>query len=382
MLNFASKFGGDNQGTQDWLNETRNSIGGSTISSITGKSDYEVGSYLDFICKRVINPQSFSNIAMDFGSYFENVVRVYLSKILNTEIVVLGAVPYLKDEQGRLNAHYSMDGMFETNAFKLKGVNDEDIFVDKQATYLLEIKTPWSRELKTYKRDAKYGSKGACVIPKSYVEQIKMGLVVIEPCEYGLFADCLARVCELTDFTEDRKFCISAIHSEPRNTLTKILASGVTKVYVNDITRTPFWNNIKDETTFRNTIPYTLENHKELISKFDFEVTILQGPLDFGKDPTKILKYLKEDEKLEHQFSTTHIVNLDLEVPVLEDEPNLLGYIPWKLFDIYYGRVEKDINFMDPYKDIIKKISSILYECQDLEQDKILEILKRVGDEI
>ena len=235
-------------------------------------------------------------------------------------------------------------------------------------------------ELKTYKRTSKYGYKpGSCIIPKSYVEQIKMGLVIIEPCEIGLFTDCLARMCSLDELCEDKKFSISPIHQEPRNTLTKVLASGVAKVFVKDVSKTSFWRNVKSLDSFKKIVPVTLDNRLDLLKEFsDNEEIEFIDPIDFGSDPTNILRFLRDDEKESNQFSLEYVVNMGLEPLTVANEPNLLGYIPWKLFDIYYGIVEKEENFLEPHIDLVKKISTFFYDIEGLTYEEKYDLLNKL----
>ena len=95
MEGFILRHKSDNQGSQSWLNETRNSIGGSSVAYFTGKG---YGSLEEFIVNRVFKKE-YSNIAMNFGSIMEDVLPKYLNLKYGIENYSLGAVPYLIENE-------------------------------------------------------------------------------------------------------------------------------------------------------------------------------------------------------------------------------------------------------------------------------------------
>lgn len=365
----------DDQGSDSWLNRTKFSWGGSSIHGL-------ITNPANALVNRITDDCRFSNIAMDFGSLFENVIRVYLSMITKAPIHVLGAVPFLKDEKGRLNAHYSMDGMLRANLHHLKGRDGEDLFPNEELVYLLEIKTPWSRELKAYKKNTKFGPKGSCNIPLAYKSQVKMGLVVITPCQLGIFVDCFARICCLTDLNKEREFEISPIHSTPRNDITQVLASGIVKFYIEHLDKTSLWGEIETINDFYKLVPKTLMT-QDLINTYktqhdDFEERDPIDPIDFGPSPKSILRAAKEDDKNSTPYiKRVYVVNEGLSLPDIDNtEPFLIGYLPWKIFDMYYGLVDKEPGFLDEHIDIIKKTSSFCYETSELSLNEKLDLLE------
>jgi hypothetical protein len=332
-LFLESQTRADNQGTADWLKETRNSVGGSSISSFTG---HGYGGLEDFIINRVFK-RDFNNLAMDFGSMMEEVLPRYLSLKLGVPIHFLGAVPYIQENK-RLLAHYSMDGMYKANMHSLC-----PIFEDAERVNLLEIKFPWSRELKKYKTN-RSGTKGSCIIPSSYIDQVKMGLIVISPCEVGVFADCFARMCTLDQLDPIKWNEYSPVHAAPRNEITQVLASGIIKVF------------------FKT-------------DKYHEDIGYKGVPIDFGGDFPKIIGLVKQDKKVDPDLSVEYFVSLGCQSVDMPEDENLLGVIPFKLFDVYFGRVDKDEHFLDEIIEKVKKVSNLLYDIEDLPEEEKADAL-------
>ena len=336
MEEFILKHKSDNQGSQSWLNETRNSIGGSSVAYFTGKG---YGSLEEFIVNRVFKKE-YSNIAMNFGSIMEDVLPKYLNLKYGIENYSLGAVPYLIENE-KLMAHYSMDGIFKYNMH-----NIEPFFEDKEQVCLLEIKFPYSRELKKYKTN-RAGIKDSCCIPFGYQDQIKMGLIVIEPCEVGVLTDCFARFCTLDQLKDSKWNQYSPLHTEVKNEIKQILASGVIKIF---------------------------GTKSRYVNEFDYK----NEPIDFGNNYIKIIQIVQEDKKSINELKVEYVLNLGLKEVAIENDDNLLGYIPFKLFDVYFGIVEKDPHFLDDKIERMKKVSELLYNLENLSDEEKIQRLSNL----
>jgi len=344
ILAFINKHKSDNQGTSSWLEETQYSIGGSSIGSFTGSSRTSIE---DLVIDRVFKKR-FENIYMDFGSLMEDVCVLYLELVLNTKVYGLGAVPYLVKDQ-KLMAHYSMDGLFRANMNPLC-----EFFPNEEQNYLLEIKFPYCRKIEKYKSN-RVKPIGSCKIPSSYEDQIKMGLIVVSPAEMGVFCDCLARICRLDQMLELKS--ISPLFEDPRNEIKDCLATGIIMVFVNNEDLLD-----KDNVTYKS---LTLGNQ------------IVDGIVDFGTDFKNIIRALKEDKRGNNEFRLEYHLKLGLQdwSSQINKTPDLLGVIPYKLFDIYYGVVEKEEDFLEPYLERIEKVSSLLYESHGLSFDEKMLLL-------
>lgn len=401
LTTFLSQFPDDNQGSKTWIEETKNSIGGSTIAVLTGKG-YDTVS--DFINKRLFGDK-FSNVAMNFGSLMEDVFRVYLEKYLNTTVYVKGAIPWIKVD-GKMHAHYSMDGVLRANFNCFKGSNGEDIFEDEVKTALLEIKFPWSRQLKSYKSD-RVGRIGECCVPRSYIEQVKFGLKVVTVADFGFFTDCLARICKLNQFNKKKLLAYNTdLHVNEKNKIDHVLSYGVVKIYSSNFEETNTFKEIVKTIKsnfsevserfkiFKKLIPKNLST-KPLLKKFiqlmkfknidelkPFIKTFSKRTtsiIDFGENFKNICKDIKDDV-----FEETNYYRLDYQVELYnnsielkfdKNEKDLVGVIPWKLFDIYFAKINRDDSFLDDQIEKITKLSNIFYMCQDKTEDEKINLI-------
>lgn len=372
----------DKQGSQAWLDKTQFSWGGSSIGYLTGSNKYKTLNA--FVSDRIYKVEEEKEkprtlIAMNFGSWGEDIIRLYLMAKTGSHIEVRGAIPYKKTE-GRFNIHYSMDGIFTTNASRLEGAEfcpNEDI------TYLLEIKCPWTREIKIYKTK-RVAPKGSCKILKSYEDQVKMGLVIIEDAQAGLFIDSLLRICPLEGLTNID--VISKMHKVYPTPFTKVLASGVTLIYIDNLLSSSYFGKIKRLEKLYSKVPNTFEfknayatfviNHKVQNWEEKWRPQKM-GPIDFGgEDFAYILNELKEDEKRSiSEYTLEHILNFGLKEINIENRPNLLGYIPWKIFDLKYALVEKDPEYLLSKIDQMTALSELMHKCKMSETEEEREAL-------
>ena len=71
-------------------------------------------------------------------------------------------------------------------------------------------------------------------------------------------------------------------------------------------------------------------------------------------------------------------MNLGLKEVAIENDDNLLGYIPFKLFDVYFGIVEKDPHFLDDKIERMKKVSELLYNLENLSDEEKIQRLSNL----
>lgn len=161
------------QGSDEWLNARRVSIGGSEVATVLGNNPYQ--DINDFYRQKLGMKKFNGNLFTRWGTHFEDITVLYIEQRYNTKVFNFGSIEGLT-YNGRVVQAYSPDGLC---------VIDNNIV-------LLEIKSPYSR--------IPTGS-----IPSHYIDQIQTGLYTINDASYGLFCDAVYRKCnvETLNFTNE-----------------------------------------------------------------------------------------------------------------------------------------------------------------------------------
>ncbi len=192
------------QGSKDWLNERRFSIGGSEIATIIGKNKY---SSIENLVAQKISISSFEgNTATRWGNLFENMTELIFKSLFlkNNKIYTTGSIPHKNIKYHK----YSPDGLCVIK------------IADKYKIILLEFKAPLC-------------SVPENVIPAHYLPQIKAGLSTLELTEQGIFMNNMFRKCTLNDLNFTNRYDTSFHNDGKKNIEIKdALANGIIMFYI------------------------------------------------------------------------------------------------------------------------------------------------------
>lgn len=169
------------QGTDEWLEARKLTIGGSEIATVIGHNNY--CSYANWIAEKVglISTRFEGNTATRFGKLFENIGARLTQLIFNTTLHEMSSI------EGTINGiKYSPDGIGIIKFACFDIINNKPVLTVEYMTTLLEFKSP----LTTIPNGK---------IPRQYLPQIMTGLATLEV-ETGLFVNNMYRKCSFDNF--------------------------------------------------------------------------------------------------------------------------------------------------------------------------------------
>lgn len=303
------------QRTEAWYKSKQTRIGGSSMATIMGISSFG-GTLLSLVTDRIRPGGSFGNKFTWWGTIMEPVVEMYTERRFHCKILAENS--YIT---GPNRTCYSPDGLT---------VIDRD---GVPTVTLLEFKAPYSRI-----PDGK--------VPKYYVPQIKMGLELIPVCQAGLFIECVIRRCSWADFGFDSNFNKILC---PKGGKDRAMACGVVLFYTNS------------------------ELIEDMVAA---EVGKLGGDIGGTSEDlfVSLMKYACGGDITLHYCSQFTVdVSLDdvkedylkREIERFGGPKNLVGFLPYKLFDMSYNWIEPTPGFLDPYYDRIRAVTDCIDYCLD-----------------
>ena len=145
------------QGSEEWLAQRLESIGGSEMGTVCGVNKYSKVKTL--ISQRLGLTKRFSgNVWTRMGNLYENITAMYMEYCLKARIHETGSIPGLRDPQGKVIQAFSPDGLTVASAFELDNIIPpqfkhgplEEFLIDAKANNpwlitLLEFKAPGRR---------------------------------------------------------------------------------------------------------------------------------------------------------------------------------------------------------------------------------------------
>lgn len=405
------------QGSPEWLDIRTYTIGGSEMSVITGDNPY---SKIDNLVAQKVGFSKFNgNIACRWGKIFEAVTRRLTERILKIEHIyetgsLEGTVP---------NQRYSPDGLGVVTLHCEYEFGNEKIETKEYCIVLFEYKSP-------------YSSIPMGIIPKYYLPQIKTGLCSIPIADFAIFINNLFRKCSLNDLNTSLEYDIEFHTRDKKFVPEKVLALGVNIFYQTPDQMTMFMETYaaenRHECDVSDDIGSSDESNEEpdeeshdIFNKINIpiynnvydstpviykyiEKVISNEPVcirDFGKsyfgdfnnllelydkgfisvhycEPHICESYYDNDFLNIQNKKPKNLDNLETSLEnykkVINEYPNILGYLPWKLFksDIIYA--ERDPTYLDNYADEIKKTLNIVKDIKDskTESEKIKKFKK------
>ncbi len=307
---------GITQRSEAWHKDKADNIGGSSIATIMGLGYKRLG---DFIREKAIPPPAperavdiEDTAAMNWGTVFEDVLCTYMEKQYNC--VIKGTELYYRDYEKFPHLCYSPDGLgvfevgVETHSMEVQtedGVEYVTETIKRPTICLFEFKCPWTR--------IPTGTP-----PNYYVPQVKMGLQMLEGPTHGVFAEAVFRRCTLAQLGFGPEFdkSVSGRNGTPINRRTgwglPPLACGILV-----FTGPALTQNVDLGTVPLNILKEVLYNAAKGVYEIDFEL-FLAG------------------EEIAH----------------VERRPALI--LPWKLFRVDVHVIEKDHEFLNPWRERIE----------------------------
>lgn len=337
LLSYLSKFENcPKQGTDEWKLIKQNYIGGSELSTLNGNSPFN--SIDSLIAKKAGNVGFGGSIKTRWGNIFEPITTRYVeidknTKVFGDDIFIIG------DIEGQA---YSPDGLcvIINTEYEEQAYDDIETYIAKHVPRIIlcEFKAPFNR-IPTGK------------IPPYYISQPKSGLDTIEITEEGLFVECVFRRCMWHDLGNNRKFLTNmgqkdcGIRSYP-------LAYGFMVFYLdtNDITEfnvnllLEFEEKLKNELSNDDFYDFAEASESLLDSLFTLVVDKKMICINYSdvyigeNDGTE-----KEMEYIQKMYSNNANIKL-------------YGVLSWKLIDVFYNSVKKEVGYLNNYAEIIKDV--------------------------
>lgn len=367
------------QGSKEWLNQRKTTIGGSQIATVLGINKYEK---VKDLIKSKTEMSVFKKAApLWFGSLMERCVEIYVEKKYNMKTYETGSLPCEFNE----NLSYSPDGLciinkinltslFSKNDFqKIKNTSIHKDFDNENLLVLLEFKSPFMR------RPIKNQ------IPDYYVPQPLLGMEIIPIAEVSIFVECVFRFCSYNDLLSDK---YSRYHwDRERYTNTAIAYSAISLYYdpnnhsqelvtllddiysYNQMTSNHEYNisNITDKKII-NSIMEDIVDKKNI--KVIYHDNYLNDESEYTSSQNDNYYFDKYNNMIKFKNDIKNIKN------EIEESGNIfIGRLFYKMLDVNINPVFKENlltpNVLDNVKSIINRIQIINNE-ENIAQKKIL----------
>lgn len=343
------------QGSAEWILMKQDYIGGSEIATLLGINIFS--KINDLIIKKSIGSGFSGSIKTRWGNIFEILVTKYVeydknTQVLGDDIFIIGNIQHQA---------YSPDGLGVMMFTELESIDDFDyVQHDIPKIILFEFKSPYNRIPNGY-------------VPKYYVPQVKSGLDTIEMTEAGLFVEGVFRRCYWEDLGNNRKFLNNFKQLDPGGPCLPF-SYGFMIFYL-DRTSDLISDLIID-------LIIDLENEIEKQLGDDFA--------DFAEADEQLLDKLFAlvvDHKIMNiYYSDLLFGDNDYSEELFWNKRNELeannniktfGVLSWKLINIYYHTISKDVGYLEDIEPIIKDtMEKIKYyksnpdKINDLTKDK------------
>lgn len=397
------------QGSDEWHEIRKYSIGGSEMAVVKGKNGFTT--IEELIARKVGFTHFNTNIACRWGNLFESVTNQIAEIMFNTTISETGSLPGVIQEQ-----RYSPDGLGVVT-FKCEMQTDKSIQTVEHCIVLFEYKAP-------------YSSIPKGVIPKYYIPQVLTGLCSIPLADFAIFISNMYRKCSLSDLADNTNYD-TEFHTgdaKKRIHVESPLALGMILFYQTDAQYDNFYNKYKNminETDELDLSMYDSDsdddgnifshiNTKEFIKKkfvaYEDNIELYKfihrmsksddKPRDFGMsyyrdfndiltlrsenmlsvqycDPCIMKKYNENEfikaQQIEKKYDVDKYIDeyKNIAKSQVYDGKKIIGYLPWKMFksDIIYKKREEE--YVINSKEQILKVVSIINQIHDAPSDEI-----------
>jgi len=180
------------QGSAEWLNQRKFTVGGSQIATIMGINKYE--NLRSFVKTKMPFYKFKKEAPLWFGNLMEPCIEQFVEIEYDTKTYETGSLPC--DFNKYLS--YSPDGICIISKDKLKNILKQhnlklqEIPEGKENIVLLEFKSPFMRKIK-------HGE-----IPEYYLPQPLLGMEIINISELSIFIECVFRFCSYSDLFNNK----------------------------------------------------------------------------------------------------------------------------------------------------------------------------------
>lgn len=323
------------QGSDEWLTQRLDRIGGSEISSVLKQNKNK--SVNKLVMEKLNFDKFTGNVITYWGNVFEELIRLYSEDVFKCKILETGSIPYHK---GYLS--YSPDGVgivsknTLTNYLELEEMGLED---DREYLTLFEFKCPHSRIPDNN-------------IPEHYRPQITIGMNIIDIMEVGVFIQAVFRKCAFKDIAYNGlhngfgHYKRAIMEGNPKETGFMVMYCD-DRNYVNDLieylesdNRTKTIDGIIDIGSI-----YDAEAFEELMKecvnkriKVDYSYREKYCDRVFEADGMTQAFY---NNALQYRAMTALNSAMNLH------KESIIGILPYKLLDVYITPVAKEHDYID-----------------------------------
>lgn len=180
------------QGSQEWLDQRKNTVGGSQIASIMGINKYE--NVKQFILSKTDKYVFKKAPPLWFGTLMEPCVEQYVEMVYGIKTEETGSLPC--EFNSRLS--YSPDGLGIVPKSKLRDLAEQGILhsfsedIPEEPIVLFEFKSPYMRVI----------TQGH--VPEYYIPQPLLGMELIDIADLSIFIECVFRFCSIKDLRNEK----------------------------------------------------------------------------------------------------------------------------------------------------------------------------------
>lgn len=344
------------QGTIEWKQLRR--IGASDLGSILDKNPYK--SIKQFLYDKVgLGKEFCGNEYTQWGSFFEPIHRSYLEKLFTAEIVdTFSSIPYGTDDKAGFRV--SPDGVAiipRNNLIKVFGQSQVDEALpnnQSEVITLFELKAPARRVLDE-------------TIPKYYEPQPMSGMCVINISECAIFTEAVFRRSPLKYMFPDndeytKSFSVCESFERPKE---GVLSRdtwpimGIVAVFTNN-------NNscrkLKKSYFGRN------YSSADLVDFGECEPDIFFNMLSLKEEGQISYAYLNEIPE-DNLYETLIELTPELSSKGRGSNWNLVGYVPWKIFDLSLHLMTKDPRYLEKCWPSISCVLKVIEYCKGKDED-------------
>ena len=310
------------QGTKKWKEERNNinkevTVGGSEMSTVLGENKYNT---IDKLIQTKLGLLTFSgNDATRWGNFFEPAGQLLLEKLFECVLYETGSLP------GSIaNTSYSPDGfavVYNDQIKKLiskKYIADHAIPFDKAGIILFEIKSPYSRIPMN-------------VVPDEYKAQPQCGLAYFNFIDIAYFVNIVFRVCTIIQYDTLGFVNTLAQQKTPIDMEMPASHKGVIGIY----------------SEMRESDRYYSVNIVDLVETGEFSKIIYFVSIGrYG------MLYFDIDESINESIEKYKKI-------CINNSFNMVGLIPYKIFNPVIIPVYRDPNFINTIKEPIRKFVNL-----------------------
>lgn len=396
------------QGSDDWLAIRKYTIGGSEMSIITGDNPY---SKLDDLISQKVGFSKFTgNIACRWGKIFEIVTTQITEKVMNIDkIYDTGSLEGAIEGQ-----RYSPDGLAVVKIKCSDTIDNELLESDEYCIVLFEFKSP-------------YSSVPTGIIPNHYLPQVLTGLCSIPICDFAIFINNVYRKCSISDLNLTTTYDINFHSRDKKLEPTEVLALGINIFYQTNEQKNKFMQKYMNEFNIKTNIIDSYYTESESVSETESDSAqdifnninkqdtsiysnipslyrfmerkiklIEKHSIDFGEsnyyefndllalyDEDLISLHVCKPHICEAYYKNDFLKSQELKSDILDDNqdfiesykkeitdfPNIIGFLPWKLFKSDIIIQERDPEYLNKYKDDINYVLNILKNINSSKTD-------------